>query len=94
MNFDFLTDHLRNNGESSQTYWEHGRFAFKNSLVLVWGGLLGIIHAVFPWWFPFATSSIVITSFKKLIDSGRHRNELQQIVPKGYILEEHINKAS
>jgi hypothetical protein len=88
LNFDFLTDHIRNN-DNPQTYLEHGRFAFTNSLILLWGGLIGIVHAIFPWWFPFATSSIVIASMRKLIDSGRHRNELQQLMP-GYILEKHI----
>ena len=64
--------------ENPQTYFEHGRFAFANSLILVFAGLIGMIHAVFPFLFPFTTSTIVIKSFKKLVASGRHKAELEK----------------
>ena len=72
-----FTDHP-NNTENPQTYFEHGRFAFANSLILVFAGLIGMIHAIFPFLFPFATSTIVIKSFKKLVASGRHKAELEK----------------
>jgi len=43
-----------------------------------------------PFMFPFSTSSTVISSFKKLIDSGRHRKELKQIIPEDYIYKKHL----
>ena len=61
-----------------QTYWEHGKFAFVNSLILVYAGIIGMIHAIFPFVFPFITSTIVIRSFKKLVASRRHQEELRK----------------
>ena len=76
--------------ENPQSYWNHGIFAFWNSMILIYAGILGVIHAVFPWWFPFATSTILIKSFKKLVDSKRHKEELNTIMPEGYVLTEHL----
>ncbi len=74
-----------------QTYLEHGKFAFINSFILVLAGLAGMIHAIFPFIFPFTTSTIVIKSFKKLVDSGRHKAELNKEMPEGsYIIKEHL----
>lgn len=84
-----FTEHP-NQTENSQTYVEHGLFAFKNSFLVFWGGLFGMIHAIFPWCFPFATSTIVIKSFKKLVDSRRHVDELNREIPKGYLLKKHL----
>jgi len=76
--------------KNPQTYLEHGRFAFVNSLILVFAGLIGMIHAIFPFLFPFVTSTIVIKSFKKLVDSGRHKAELEKEMHVGYILKDHL----
>jgi len=84
-----LTEHVRET-ENPQTYWQHGKFAFINSSILIGGGVLGILHAFFPWWFKFTTSTIVIQSFKKLCDSRRHRKELNTIIPEGYVLKKHL----
>ena len=64
--------------ENPQGYWKHGIFAFINSLILIYAGLIGIVHAIFPFLFPFATSTIVIQSFKKLVASKRHKAELRR----------------
>jgi hypothetical protein len=85
----FLTDHIRDT-ENPQTYWQHGKFAFKNSSIVAWAGILGMIHAVFPWWFKFHTSTAVIKSFKKLVDSRRHLKELNTIMPEGYLESKHL----
>jgi len=85
----FLTDHIRDT-ENPQTYWVHGKFAFKNSAILVYGGLIGMIHAIFPWWFKFQTSEIVVKSFKKLVDSRRHLKELNLHMPEGYLQDKHL----
>ena len=50
IDFYKLTEHVRET-ENPQTYWQHGKFAFINSSILIGGGLLGIFHAIFPWWF-------------------------------------------
>ena len=62
-----------------QTYWQHGKFAAMNSLKLIWAGIAGVIHAIFPWWFPFYTSTAVIKSFKKIVVSKRHIGELKTV---------------
>jgi len=83
------TEHAKST-ENPQGYFEHGKFAFINSAYLIYYGLQGIIHAIFPFWFKFTTSSQVIRSFKKLVDSRRHIDELNTIMPKGYIYKKHL----
>ncbi len=73
-----------------QSYFEHGKFAFMNSGIIFLAGLAGMIHAIFPFLFTFTTSTIVIKSFKKLIDSGRHKKELNKQIPDGYINDKHL----
>ena len=84
-----FTEHPRDT-ENPQSYYEHGKFAFINSVILIFAGILGIIHAIFPFLFPFSTSTIVIKSFKKLVDSKRHKAELNKEMPKGYIDDKHL----
>ncbi len=86
---NIFTDHPSQT-DNPQTYWQHGYFAFINSCILLFGAILGIIHAFCPWWFPFRTSTIVIKCFKKIVDSGRHKEELKEIMPEGYIDSKHM----
>ena len=72
-----FTEHSLNS-TSPQGYWEHGLFAGKNSLTLIYAGVVGVIHAFFPWWFKFTTSTAVIKSFKLLLLSGRHTAEFDR----------------
>ena len=81
--------HLHNDGYSPQSYSEHRDFAIKNSFILLVSSLQGIVHGLLPFAYPYATSSALIRSFKKLIDSGRHKRELAEIMPEGYILKKH-----
>jgi hypothetical protein len=83
-------DHLNNCGENPQTYTEHGIFAIANSLILIIAGTKGIIHGLLPFLFPFATSTTLIKSFKKLVDSQRHSRELQEIMPEDYLYKKHL----
>ena len=70
-----FTEHP-NSTENPQGYWAHCLFSFTNSVILMWFCLLGIIHSFFPFVFEFNTSSAIIRSFKKLVDSNRHGPEL------------------
>jgi len=47
----------------------------------------GVIHGIFPCFFPFATSSWVIRSFIKVVESKRHHNELQQYLSPNFLEE-------
>lgn len=85
-----FTDHP-NGTDKPQTYLEHGEVALFNSIILIWGAFAGITHAFFPWMFKFTTSTIITKIFKKLVDSGRHVDEINRIMP-GYIKDEHLNK--
>lgn len=87
---NFSTPHTVDTA-TPQTYWEHGMFAAKNSFLVAVGGLAGLIHAVIPGVFKFTTSTIVIKSFKKLVDSRRHHDELNEFLP-GYLKDEHYKK--
>ena len=66
-----FTEHP-NSTDRPQGYWKHFLFSFTNSVTLLWYSLLGVIHSVFPFVFPFNTSSAIIRSFKKLVLSQRH----------------------
>ena len=68
--------------ENPQTYWGHCRFAFSNSIMLLWIGIAGCVHAILPPLFPFYTSTRIIRSFGKLVDSRRHESELKHEVRK------------
>jgi hypothetical protein len=67
-----------NSTDNPQGYWEHLLFSFINSMRLIWYAMLGIIHSVFPFMFAFSTSSAIIRSFKKLVESNRHIPELKK----------------
>ena len=77
--FNIFTEHP-NQTKNPQSYCKHGLFAIINSFHLIVGGFAGIIHGLCPKLFPFYTSSLVIKSFKKVIDSERHNNEILHLL--------------
>lgn len=86
MNKNIFTDHPSQT-ENPQTYWQHGIFAIANSVKLIWAGIAGIIHGIFPWMFPFYTSTMVIKSFKKLVESKRHKEELRRELGENFKID-------
>ncbi len=58
------------------TYFQHARFSIYNSFILIISGIIGVIHGVFPFLFPFYTSTTVINSFINIVKSRRHNNEI------------------
>lgn len=87
--FNFLTDHIKDT-ENPQTYKQHFDVAFYNSAKLLWSGIQGMIHAIFPWIWPFKTSTQIIKSVKILIDTSRHKAEFRAIIPIGYLENRHL----
>lgn len=79
--------------ENSQTYWQHGKFAAGNSFKLIWAGIAGVVHAVYPPAFPFYTSTRVIKSFKKIVESKRHIDELKRELGENNVRMLRINGA-
>ena len=63
-----------------QGYWSHFFFSVSNSLKGIWFMILGIIHGFFPILFPFSTSSFLIRTFVKLVQSNRHQKELRKYI--------------
>ena len=69
-----------NDTVNPQGYWDHGRFSVLNSIKGIFYMKAGIIHGIFPILFPFTTSSWIIRSFVKLVESERHKDELRKYV--------------
>ena len=69
-----------NDTDNPQGYWAHGKFSVTNSLKGIVYMLAGIVHGIFPILFPFTTSSWIIRSFVKLVESERHKDELKIFV--------------
>ena len=63
-----------------QGYWSHFFFSVSNSLKGIWFMILGIIHGFLPILFPFSTSSFLIRTFVKLVQSNRHQKELREYI--------------
>ena len=73
--------------DNPQSYWKHGLFSVYNSALGLWYMIAGIIHGVFPYVFPFATSSWIIKAFIKLVQSKRHKKELEKYISSDILLE-------
>ena len=76
-----------NSTNSPQGYWSHGIFSVVNSTMGLVYMIAGIIHGVFPYVFPFATSSLIIKAFIKLVQSKRHKKELEKYISSDILLE-------
>ena len=69
-----------NSTDNPQGYWAHGKFSIINSIKGILYMKAGIIHGLFPILFPFTTSSWIIRSFVKLVESDRHKEELDKYI--------------
>ena len=69
-----------NGTDNPQGYWAHGKFSIINSLKGILYMKAGILHGIFPILFSFTTSSWIIRSFVKLVESDRHREELDKYI--------------
>ncbi len=76
-----------NSTYNPQGYWSHGLFSIKNSIKGLWYMKLGVIHGLFPYFFAFSTSSYLIRSFKTLVKSERHKDELRQIIDENTLAQ-------
>jgi len=81
VHFKMFIEHPKS-GNNPQGYCEHCSFSTWNSSKLIFFGLLGIIHGILPCVFTFSTSSSVIRSFRALVLSRRHGEELRKYISK------------
>ena len=51
-----FTDHPKSN---SRSYLQHFAFAISTSVLLIWTGIVGIIHAIFPFLFKTDTTDTI-----------------------------------
>lgn len=65
--------------ENPQSYYDHWKVAFFGSLKLIGAGIAGLIHSFVPPLFPFFTSTRVIQVFKILVDTRRHKDEIEDV---------------
>ena len=72
-------DHPRSS-KNPQGYLKHGLFSVGNSILLMFYCVLGVVHGLVPALFPFSTSSAIIRSFGKLVESDRHEEEIKRIL--------------
>ncbi len=66
--------------DKPQGYWAHGKYSIINSIKGIFYMKLGILHGIFPILFPFSTSSWIIRSFVQLVESDRHKKEIDQYI--------------
>lgn len=85
----YFIDHCQAT-DQPQTYWQHLWFAWSNCGRLQIALIAGFIHGVFPQAFPFYTARKIIESFKRLADSRRHVQDFKDIIPEGYLQEQHL----
>lgn len=69
-----------NDTDNPQGYCAHAKFSILNSLKGILYMKAGILHGIFPILFPFTTSSWIIRSFAKLVESNRHGEELDKYI--------------
>ena len=84
--YTLFLDHP-NSTNNPQGYWSHGIFSAVNSAMGLVYMIAGIIHGVFPYVFPFTTSSWIIKAFIKLVQSERHKKELEKYISSDILLE-------
>ena len=84
--YNLFLDHP-NSTNNPQGYWSHGIFSVVNSTMGLVYMIAGIIHGVFPYVFSFATSSWIIKAFIKLVQSERHKKELEKYISSDILLE-------
>ena len=76
-----------NSTNNPQGYWSHGIFSVGSSVRGLVYMIAGIIHGGCPHVFPFATSSWIIKAFIKLVQSKRHKKELEKYISSDILLE-------
>ena len=70
-----------NDTDNPQGYCAHGKFSVVNSLKGIVYMLAGVVHGIFP----FTTSSWIIRSFIKLVESERHEEELDKYISSQFV---------
>jgi hypothetical protein len=71
--------HLHNSNES---YKSHFVWALLAGLQLIWAGIMSLLHAVYPGWFPFGAAKVVIDLYYKRLHNhvnSDYQSYIQQV---------------
>ncbi len=75
---NIFTEHP-NEGPVSQTYLEHGLFAWKYSALGFVAAMSGFIHGLFPFILPYHAANLFIKIYMGVEKSGRHDDDILEI---------------
>ena len=67
---EFFQRHPRTVGE---TYWEHFSVAASFGAAMILGGIACLIHAVFPAWFEFTASRVILQLYTRMLTNRRRK---------------------
>lgn len=65
--------------DSEESYISHLKWAIGSGLLMIWGGLLSIIHGAIPSLFPFATAKIVVDLYYKRLHFHKNKTYREYI---------------
>lgn len=66
--FKLFSQHPR---QVNETYWQHACFACSVGIRMILGGIVCLIHAIFPFLFPNTASRIIISLYQKITSGSR-----------------------
>jgi hypothetical protein len=61
-----MFDHLQ---QANKTYTSHFSFAMKNGLLLLYAGVISLVHAIWPGVFKFTSRDIVLQIAQRITDN-------------------------
>jgi hypothetical protein len=60
--------------ESRETYWSHCQWAVGSGFVMIWTGILSVIHGLIPSLFPFRSAKTVIDLYYKRLHNHNNKS--------------------
>jgi hypothetical protein len=60
--------------ESQESYVSHCKWAVSAGLLMIWGGILSVIHGVLPSVFPFKSAKIIVDLYYKRLHNHKNKN--------------------
>lgn len=72
--------------DSEESYWSHCRWAVQAGLVMMWAGLLSIIHGLIPALFPFKSAKTIIDLYYKRLHNHKNKRYRDYIT---YVSNQH-----
>jgi hypothetical protein len=74
--------------DSEESYLSHCRWAVGAGFVMIWAGILSIIHGLIPAWFPFKSAKTIIDLYYKRLHNHKNKSYRDYIT---YVSNKHSN---